>query len=323
MKRRHVLGALATATAAPTLWAQGAYPNRPVRIVTPFGPGQGPEVLLRLIAEKLQVAWKQPVVVENKPGASGFVAFETAKQAPADGYTLVNMDSFHIGTQPHLFKKLPYDAFTDFTPITPLIRNHFFIVVPTASKWKTVGDLIAAAKAKRDGVSYGSWGVASPAHFGGMLLESMANLQMLHVPFKQPSQLYSAVATGEVDFAFGSAISTRSFLDAGKVRLLAAAAPTRISGYPQVPTVAEAGGPAGFELGGWIGLLAPAATPRDIVTKLNEDIRAVLKQPDMRERLTAFTYDDFTMSAAEMAVVMQNEVKQWGPVIQRANIKLD
>lgn len=323
MQRRHMLGALAAATAAPTLWAQGAYPSRPIRIVTPFGPGQGPEVLLRLIAEKLQTAWGQAVVIENKPGASGFVAFETAKQAPADGYTLVNMDSFHIGTQPHLFKKLPYDAFKDFTPITPLIRNHFFIVVPATSKWKTVGELIAAAKARPDGVSYGSWAVASPAHFGGMLLESMAGLQMLHVPFKQPSQLYSAVATGEVDFAFGSAISTRAFLDAGKVRLLAAAAPTRIAGFPQVPTVAESGGPAGFELGGWNGLLAPAATPKDIVAKLNEGIRAVMKQPDMREKLASFTYDDYTMPAAEMATVMQNELRQWGPVIQRANLKLD
>lgn len=323
MKRRHMLGAIAAATAAPSLWAQGAYPNRAIRIVTPFGPGQGPEVLLRLIAEKLQTAWGQAVVIENKPGASGFVAFETAKQAPGDGYTLVNMDSFHIGTQPHLFKKLPYDAFKDFAPITPLIRNHFFITVPSTSKWKTVADLIAAAKAKPDAVSYGSWGVASPAHFGGMLLESMAGLQMLHVPFKQPSQLYSAVATGEVDFAFGSAISTRPFLDAGKVRLLAAAAPTRIAGYTQVPTVAESGGPAGFELGGWNGLLAPASTPKDIVAKLNEGIRSVMKQPDMREKLASFTYDDYTMTAAEMAAVMQNELRQWGHVIQRANLKLD
>lgn len=325
MKRRHLLGAMAATalSASPTVWAQGAYPNRALRIVTPFGAGQGPEVLLRLIAEKLQTAWGQPVVIENKPGASGFVAFETAKQAPGDGYTLVNMDSFHIGTQPHLFKKLPYDAFKDFTPITPLVRNHFFIVVPTTSKWKTVGDLIAAAKGKSDAVSYGSWGVASPAHFGGMLLESMAGLQMLHVPFKQPSQLYSAVATGDVDFAFGSAISTRSFLEAGKVRLLAAAAPARIAGFPLVPTVAESGGPAGFELGGWNGLLAPASTPKEIVAKLNEGVRSVMKLPDMREKLTSFAYDDYTMSVAEMAVVMQNELKQWGPVIKRADLKLD
>lgn len=318
------LAALGTSTLVPSAArAQAAFPSKPLRIVTPFGPGQGPEVLVRLIAEKLQAAWGQAVVVENKPGAAGFIAFEAAKLAPADGYTLVNMDSFHVGTHPHLFKKRPYDAFKDFEPLTPLIRNYFFIAVPSDSPWKTVGDLVAAAKAKAGGVSYGSWGVASPAHLGGALLESNAGAQMLHVPFKNPGELYQSVANKEVNFAFATPISAKGMLDAGKLRLLAAAAPKRIAGYEQIPTVAEAGGPANFVLAGWAGLLVPAGTPRDVVTKLNEGIRAAMATPDIRGRLPGFTYEDFTMTPADMRKQMEVEVANWGPVIERAGIKLD
>lgn len=325
MNRRDLLrGLVASALAAPpALRARTAYPSKAIRIVTPFGAGQGPEVLARLIAENLQMAWHCPVVVENKPGASGFLAFEAARQAPADGYTLVHMDSFHVGTQPHLFKKLPYDAFKDFTPITPLVRNSFFIVVPAASTWRSVSDLIAAARAKPNAVSYGSWSMASPAHLGGMLLEAMAGLQMLHVPFKEPTQLYGSVARGDVDFAFGSAISTRALLEARRVRLLAVAAPQRIADYAQVPTVAEAGGPTGFELSGWNGLLAPAGTSTDIIAKLNDGIRATMRRPEVREKLAAFAYSDYTMSSAEMAAAMKDEVRHWGPVMTQAGLRLD
>jgi tripartite-type tricarboxylate transporter receptor subunit TctC len=330
--RRRILGSVAclgasalTPNLASTVFAQGSgsFPSRQLRIVTPFSPGQGPEVLLRLIAEKLQATWAQPVIVDNKPGAAGFIAFENAKQAPADGYTLVNMDSFHIGTQPHLFKKKPYDAFKDFEPITPLIRNYFFVAVPTESPWKSMTDLIAAAKAKAGGVAYGSWGVASPAHLGGALLESAAGLQMLHVPFKDPGQLYQSVATRQVDFAFATPISAKGMLDAGKLRLLAVAAPQRTKGFESIPTVAEAGGPAGFALSGWICLLAPAGTPADVIARLNESIRSAMDTPQIRDRLAGYTYEAFTMSPAQTRKTMEQEVAAWGPVIAKAGIKLD
>jgi tripartite-type tricarboxylate transporter receptor subunit TctC len=322
MDRRTLIGTAALA-ATPWAWAQQAWPTKPVRVIVPYGPGQGPEVLLRLVADKLQTAWGQPVVVENKPGAGGFIAFEAAKQAPTDGTTLVAMDSFHIGTHPHLFKKRPYDAFKDFEPITPLIRNYFFIVVPTDSPWQNVADLISDAKRKPGGLSYGSWGVATPAHLGGALLESTADIKLLHVPFKNPGELYQSVATRLVDFSYASPISAKGMLDAGKVRLLAVAAPKRTSGYEQIPTVAEARGPSGFELGGWAGVLAPAGTPAAVVAKVNEGIRAALATPDIRGRLAGFTYEDFTMSPAEMRKTMEREVNAWGPVIASAGIKLD
>jgi tripartite-type tricarboxylate transporter receptor subunit TctC len=323
MNRRHFCLTAASAGALPAAWAQQAYPSKPIRIITPFGPGQGPEVLIRLVAEKLQTNWGQAVVVENKPGAAGFIAFEAAKLAAPDGYTLVNMDSFHIGTQPHLFSKRPYDAFKDFEPITPLIRNYFFIAVQTDSPWRSVTDLVAAARVKADAVSYGSWGMASPAHLGGALIEAHAGTKMLHVPFKNPGELYQSVANKEVNFAFATPISAKGMLDAGRLRLLAVGAPRRTAGYEQIPTVAESGGPSNFALAGWAGLLAPRGTPREVINKLNEGLRAAMAAPDIRSRLPAFTYEDFTMSPADMHKTMEQELASWGPVIKRSGIKLD
>lgn len=322
------INVLLLATAAATLsligtaQAQG-YPNKTVKIITPFPAGQGPDVLLRIVADKLSKEWGQPVIVENKPGASGFIAFDAAKRSPSDGYTLVQMDSYHIGTQPHLFAKLPYSAFNDFDPVTPLVRNNFFVIVPATSKWHTMADLVNAAKAKPDAVSYGSWNVASPAHLGGLLLESATGTHMTHVPFKESTQLYQSVATGEVDWALGTPASAGAMVQAGKARFLAVAAPKRTAGYLQVPTAAESGGPANWEVGGWNGLLVPKGTPKDIIQRINDGVAKALRAPDVREKLAIFTYEPYTMAPGEMAKLMQQEVVKWGPTIKQAAIKLD
>jgi tripartite-type tricarboxylate transporter receptor subunit TctC len=316
-----VLAALALTGAQPSI-AQ-SFPARPIKIITPFAAGQGPDILARLVADKMAQELGKAVIVENKPGASGFIAFQAAKAAPADGYTMVQMDSFHIGTQPTLFKKLPYDAFKDFDPVTPLVRNYFFVVVPSTSTFKTIGDLVSAAKAKPGVVSYGSWAVASPGHLGGLLLESKTGTQMTHVPYKETPMLYQSVANGEVDWAIGSAASTSALLQAGKVRFLAAAAPKRIAGYETVPTVGEGGGPANFEVGGWNGFLVPHGTPTDVTVKLNAAVQNAMKSPDIAARLAQFTYEAYTMSPAQMAELMQTEPKKWSALITAANIKLD
>lgn len=313
--------AIATCTAT-SAWAQ-AFPNKPIRVVTPFPAGQGPEVLLRMVGDKMGTALGQGVVIENKPGASGFIAFDTAKRSPADGYTLVHMDSFHIGTHPHLFNKLPYNAFKDFDPVTPLVRNYFFVVVSAQSKYKTMGDLVADAKGRPGGVTYGSWGVATPAHLGGLLLESAAGVQMNHVPYKEVAQLYQSVANGELDWAIGSAASAGALLQAGKVRFLAAAAPKRIAGYDKVPTAAESGGPANWSVGGWNGLLVPKGTPKDVVARLNDGITKAMQTPEIKDKLGPFTYESYTMSPTDMAKQMETEVSNWGPTLQKAGIKLD
>jgi tripartite-type tricarboxylate transporter receptor subunit TctC len=312
----------ATAGVATTVLAQ-AFPNKPIKIITPFPAGQGPDVLLRMVSDKMTATLGQGVVIENKPGAAGFIAFEAAKRSPNDGYTLVHMDSFHVGTHPHLFNRLPYSATRDFDPVTPLVRNYFFVVVGANSKYKTMGDLIADAKARPTGVTYGSWGVATPAHLGGLLLESAANIQMNHVPYKEVAQLYQSVANGELDWAIGSAASAGALLQAGKVRFLAAAAPKRIAGYEKVPTAGESGGPSNWTVGGWNGLLVPKGTPKDVIARLNDSIVRAMQTPEIKEKLGPFTYENYTMSPADMAKQMDAEVASWGPTLQKANIKLD
>ena len=326
MKRTSFLkriAALAVITCLTTsTWAQ-TFPNKAIKIVTPFPAGQGPDVLLRMVADKMGATLGQPVVIENKPGASGFIAFDAAKRSAADGYTLVHMDSFHIGTHPHLFNRLPYSATKDFDPVTPLVRNYFFVVVGANSKYKTMNDLIADAKGRPGGVTYGSWGVATPAHLGGLLLESAAGIQMNHVPFKEAAQLYQSVANGELDWAIGSAASAGSLLQAGKVRFLAAAGPKRIAGYEKVPTASETGAPATWTVGGWNGLLVPKGTPADVIQRLNDSIVKAMQTPEIKDKLGPFTYENYTMTPAEMAKQMDVEVTSWGPALQKAGIKLD
>jgi len=319
---KHLVAAAALGAACTGAWAQ-AFPNKVVKVITPFPAGQGPDVLLRMVADKMGASLGQAVVIENKPGASGFIAFETAKRSPADGYTLVHMDSFHIGTHPHLFNRLPYNAFKDFEPVTPLVRNYFFVVVGANSKYKTMGDLVTEAKTRPGAVTYGSWGVATPAHLGGLLLESAAGIQMNHVPYKEVAQLYQSVANGELDWAIGSAASAGALLQAGKVRFLAAAAPSRIAGYEKVPTASESGGPSGWAVGGWNGLLVPRGTPKEVVQRLNDGIVKAMQSPEVKDKLGPFTYENYTMSPADMAKQMDVEVSNWGPTLQKAGIKLD
>jgi len=317
------LAAIAAVTCVGSSALAQAFPNKTIKVITPFPAGQGPDVLLRMVADKMTASLGQGVVIENKPGASGFIAFDAAKRSPADGYTLVHMDSFHVGTHPHLFNRLPYSATKDFDPVTPLVRNYFFVVVSANSKYKTMGDLIADAKGRPGVVTYGSWGVATPAHLGGLLLESAANIQMNHVPYKEVAQLYQSVANGELDWAIGSAASAGALLQAGKVRFLAAAAPKRIPGYDKVPTSGESGGPANWAVGGWNGLLVPKGTPKDVVQRLNDSIVKAMQTPEIKEKLGPFTYENYTMSPADMAKQMDAEVASWGPTLQKANIKLD
>lgn len=317
------LAVIAAATSVTTGTYAQASLNKPIKIITPFPAGQGPDVLLRMVADKMSRSLGQGAIIENKPGASGFIAFDAAKRSPADGYTLVHMDSFHVGTHPHLFNRLPYSATRDFDPVTPLVRNYFFVVVGANSKYKTMGDLIADAKGRPGTVTYGSWGVATPAHLGGLLLESAAGIQMNHVPYKEVAMLYQSVANGELDWAIGSAASAGALLQAGKVRFLAAAAPKRISGYERVPTSGESGGPANWTVSGWNGILVPKGTPKEVVQRLNDSIVRAMKTPEIKEKLSPFTYENYTMSPAEMAKQMEFEVASWGPTLQKAGIKLD
>ena len=217
---RIAAAALSMAMLATPALAQ-TFPTKPVRTIIPYSAGSGPDTVMRLVGEKLARAWGQQLVVENRPGGNGWIAIAAAKQAPADGYTLLQLDDTHMALQPHIYKQLPHDLARDFAPVTPLYRTYFFIVVPVNSSWKSVTDLVAAAKAKPGALTYGSWGIGSVGHVGAAMLESATGTQMTHVPFKELPQLYSAVANGDVAWAFGTAHGLhrvgQEFEDAGEV----------------------------------------------------------------------------------------------------------
>ncbi len=299
------------------------FPTKPVRIITPFAAGSGPDSVLRVVGEKLTSTWGQQVIVENRPGGNGFIAIGAAKKAPPDGYTLVQMDDTHMALQPHLYKNIPYDVAKDFDPVGTLFRTYFFVVVPANSPWKTMKDLIEAAKAKPGQVTYGSWFIGSPGHLGAAMLETMTGTQMIHVPFKEASQLYVAVGNNDVAWAFGSAASAGAMYRAGKVRFMAVAAPQRVASYPDVPTAAEAGGPADLEVKAWVALFAPRGTPAPVIEKINRDLRKALSEPDVRERFTTFGFEPHASAPGDIAKEMEADFRRYGDIVKRAKISIE
>ncbi|GGH54277.1 MFS transporter [Comamonas phosphati] len=316
---------MATGAAVPA-FAQGdaaKWPTKTSRIINPFPVGGGPDGLSRLVADKLGRAWGQPVVVENRPGGNGFIAIEAFKRGAADGTDMIQLDNVHIAAYPHLFKKLPYSLDKDFDILMPLFRNYFFVCVPVDSPYKTMADLIADAKARPGKLNYGSWSVGNPVHLGSALLESMTGTKMEHVIYKETSQLYQGVATGQLSFALGSLGTAGPLVRGGKLRFLAVAAPKRIEGYENVPTVSESGGPAGYAVTGWNALAVRPGTPAAVQEKIRNDVRQALTGQDVKEKFAAFGYESFNPTPAEFKQFMADESKRFGEVIKKAGLALD
>ena len=299
------------------------FPSRQVRIITPFPVGSGPEGVLRLVGDKLSKTWGKPVIIENRPGGNGFIAIDALKKAGNDGHDLIQLDSTQMTAYPHLFKKLPYDPQRDFEPVLPLFKNYFFVAVAANSPYKTMADLLADARAKPGVLNYGSWSVGNPVHLGSALLEANTNTKMTHVLYKETTQLYSGVANGEIAWALGSYASAGALQRAGKLRFLAVAAPQRVAGYTDVPTVAESGGPAGYEVSAWTALLAPKGTPRAVTDKIARDIEKILAEPEMREKYAAFAYEPFPQTREQFVKTMQGESARYAEIIKRAGASLD
>ncbi len=247
----------------------GAFPTKPVTIVSTFSAGSGPDAMMRAVAEKLALQWKTPVVIENRPGGAGFIAINAARAAAPDGHTLLLHDGDALSALPHLFKSRDFRVFDAFEPVGVLYSTPFFVVVSSSSPWKTVGDLLAAAKARPGKVSFGTWGVGSTAHLQSALLEAQAGVRMLHVPYKEMGQLYTGVSTGETDWALGARASTEFVYRSGRVRYLAVTSPRRLPAMPDVPTLAESGGPADAVPSGFVALMAPKGTPAAILDRIN------------------------------------------------------
>ena len=314
--------ALVPATAsAQQQQPQQAFPTKPVRIITPFPVGGGPDGVARLVADKLARAWGQPVVVENRPGGNGFIAIDAFKRGARDGHDIIVLDNVHLAAYPALFKKLPYDTGKDFDALLPLFKTYFFFTVATNSKYKTIGDLIADAKANPGKLDYGSWSVGNPVHLGSELFESAT--QMEHIVYKETTQLYTSVATGELAFALGSSATAGPLQRANKLRFLAAAAPQRVAAFPDVPTVSESGGPKGFEVIGWNAIAVPKGLPAAVTEKIKRDIEKGLSEPDVLEKFKSFGYEPFPTTRPQFDQFVASETARFTDVIRKANVSLD
>lgn len=316
------LSAAMMGIASSTVWAQG-FPNKPVRTVMPVSVGSGPDTVVRQVGEKLARAWGQPLIVDNKPGANGWLAIGEAKRAAPDGYTLLMVDNAYIALQPLLYKKLPFDVVKDLEPVAPLYTTNFFVVVAANSPYQTVGDLIAAAKAKNGLLTYGTWGMGSVGHLGTSMLESATGSSMTHVPYKELTQLYTDVASGAVDWAFGSAATTGPLYRSKKLKYLALAAPKRLAEFADIPTVSESGGPANFELKSWVAIYGPKGIPKEIVSKINDGVNKALGEADSRERLAGFGFQPWIAPPADVLKAAQDDTRRFTSVIKQLHISLD
>jgi len=308
-----IAGALA-GTGVPV--AAQTFPVRPVRIDTPYSAAAGPAVFARAMADKLAKLWGQPVLVDTRPGASGFIALEAAKNAPPDGHELVIVSNAHVAINPWLYKKLPYDPDKDFVPVALFYRTPFYLVAQAGGPYATVRGLVDAAKAKPGTVSYGSSFVGSPSHLGSAEFEYMTGTKMIHVPYKDQSQLYVAVANGDVGWAFSTLGSALPLVQSGKLKLVAIAAKKRAPGQPDVPTLVEAGGPD-MVVDSWIAVLAPRGTPPAVVAKINADVNRVLADPDIQQTLTTLGFDAAPGTPEQLGTFIAAESRRFAEVVKR------
>jgi tripartite-type tricarboxylate transporter receptor subunit TctC len=310
---------------APHAYAQpnaaANYPLKPIRLIVPFAPGGGTDLTARAIAIKLTEAWGQTVVPDNRAGANGTIAVDIATKSAPDGYTLTMISSSH-SVNASLYKNLPYDLSRDLAPITQATSQPYALVVHPSVAAKSVRELVALAKIKPDGYTYGSSGIGGLSHLSGALLCSLADIKLVHVPYKGGNPALSDVVGGQIQMLFSTLLQSDAQRKAGRVRALAVTTKKRSPGAPDLPTMQEAG-VAGYEVAGWYGVLAPAKTPRPIIDKLNAEIVRILHSPDVQGRLAADGSEAVGNTPEQFAAHIKSELAKWSKVVREANIRAE
>ena len=313
---------LAAAWLATAAQAQ-SFPTAVVKVTAPYSSGAGPAVFLRVLADRLSRNWGQQVIVESKPGASGFIAIGEVKGAAPDGYNLVAMANSHVAINPALYgAKLPYDPVKDFVPVAMVFRTPFFITVSTSGPYQTVSALIATAKANPGKISFGSSYVGSPSHLGAAEFQHLTGTRMIHVPFKDQSQMYVQIANGDLGWAFSTLGSALPLIRAGRIKLIAIGARERLKTQPDVPTIAEAGGPD-LVVDSWIGLLAPRGTPAEIVRAINAGVNRALGEPEVLDRLKTFGFEPAVVTPEQFADVIRADQTKYADIVRRTGASVD
>ena len=297
-----------------------AYPSKPIRMIVPFAPGGGVDFTARLVGQKLGAALGQSVVSDNRAGAAGVIGTELAAKAPADGYTLLLGSAGPLAILPGMSARLAYDPLRDFAPVALASTLPFLLVVHPSLPVKTMAELIAHAKARPGQLNYGTAGNGSTTHLATELFKSMAQVDIVHVPYKGVAPAVADLLGGQVQLMAGDLSTLMPQVKAGKLRALAVTGAKRSALAPELPTVAE-GGVAGFEASGWFGVLAPAATPRALIERLNQTINAGLAQADARERLNALGGDAGGGTPAEFGARIRNDLAKWDKLIKTLGLR--
>ncbi len=297
------------------------YPSRPVRVLVGFSAGSTTDIMARIVGQKMNEAWRQPVVVDNRPSAGGVLASSTVATATPDGYTLLSVSAGHA-VSAALYSKLPYDTLKDFAGIILFATVPSILVVSPSSGIKSVKELVALARSKPGAFNYSSPGIGSANHLAGELFKSLAKIEVTHVPFKGIPEALTAPLQGSVLFNLSPIVNVLPLAKGGKLVALATSTGKRAAAMPELPTIAEAGVP-GYLFDPWFGLLTTAKTPRPVVAKLNREVTRILGLPDVKERLLALGAEPTPITAEQFDAHVRSEVVEFRKIIQDANIKVD
>jgi tripartite-type tricarboxylate transporter receptor subunit TctC len=314
--------AFIAALAATAALAQGDYPNKPIKLIVPFPPAGGTDTLSRAIAQSITNDTKWTIVVENRPGAGGNIGLDAAAKSPPDGYTIAMGQTANLAVNPALYSSLPFDPLKDFAPIALLSSQPLIVVVSATSPYKSLKDLVDAAKKNPGKVNMASAGNGTIGHIGGEIFQRRAGIKMTHVPYKGAGQAVTDLMGGSVDTIFGNTQSVGGLVAGGRLRPLAVTSPKRLAAFPDVPTVAESGYP-GFEAATWSGLVAPAGTPKSIIDKLNAAANKALATTEMKTRLAEEGSTPLGGTPQQFAGYIKSENAKWGAAVREAGIKLD
>jgi tripartite-type tricarboxylate transporter receptor subunit TctC len=312
--------AIVFAATAPVLAQQ--YPAKAVRMIVGFPAGGTSDIMARLTGQKLSEAWGQTFIIDNRPGAGGNIGTELVAKAAPDGYTLLVSPGSTLTSNPAVYSKVPFDPVRDFAPVTIIAGVPNALVVHPSVPVNNVKELIALAKSRPGQLAYASTGAGQSTHLSAELLKLSAGINMIHVPYKGSAPALTDVVAGQVSVMFDNLPSVLPFIKSGRLRPLAVSSATRSRALPEVPTVAESALP-GFDVTVWFAVLAPAATPRDIVNRLNAEIVKAIKTQDMRERLAQQGADPVGNTPEDFAAVIKRDLAKWAKVVKDANIKLD
>ena len=301
--------------------AAQSYPVRAIRIIVPFTPGGGLDLQARIIAQQLNERWGQPVIVDNRPGASTIVGTEFVAKAPADGYTLL-MITTTFAINPSLYRKLPFDALRDFQPVLLTATTPLLLVVHPSVPAKSIRDIVTLAKARPGVLNYASAGSGTASHVGLELLKTLSGIDIVHIPYKGIPQAFTDLLAGQVALMGTTPLAAYPYVKAGRLRALATGGAKRAAAMPDIPTVAESGVP-GYEASAWQGMVVAAGTPADVVARLNREILSILQTPQVREKLTADGAELSATTPEQFTNYIRSETAKWANVVKASGASLD